>query len=75
MGLAAVEVGELRQTVVKLTHLVTEYATHQSWRCEHAPHWHLVDPSSVPEGDCPCGLLGALGEVGLAPEPEEHDHG
>lgn len=41
-----------------------EYGDHQSWRCAHPPHWYLVDPSAVPDGDCPCGLLGTLARFG-----------
>jgi hypothetical protein len=33
-----------------------EYTDHQSWRCDHPPHWYLADSSAIPEGDCPCGL-------------------
>lgn len=53
------------QEVAQLREAMREFATHQSWRCEHAPHWHMVDPSRVPEGDCPCGLLGVVKALGL----------
>jgi hypothetical protein len=53
-----------------LEEALLEYAEHQSWRCDYPPHWYLVEPSVVPENDCPCGLLGTLATLGLV-----WDHG
>lgn len=39
-----------------------EYASHQSWRCEH--------PDRYPwEPDCPCGLTGTLRELNIEMMP------
>jgi hypothetical protein len=34
---------------------MTEYVDHQSWRCEHRPHFYLIG-GEPRDGHCPCGL-------------------
>lgn len=53
------------ELVEQLRDALCEYAAHQSWRCEHAPHWYMVDSSVVPAGDCPCGLLATFAQLGV----------
>jgi hypothetical protein len=39
-----------------LQEALDEYADHQSWRCQHPPHYYLAgDPPA--DGDCACGLI------------------
>jgi hypothetical protein len=53
-----------------LADALREYAAHNSWRCEHPPHWYLVHPEVIAEDDCPCGLLGTFRALGV--EPPSH---
>lgn len=50
--------GVLDSPGAKLLNLVEEYASHQSWRCEHPDHFPW-------EPDCHCGLTRDLREAGL----------
>jgi hypothetical protein len=57
----AAEIVGLRADVDRLREAVTEYVSHQSWRCDH--------PDRYPhEPDCPCGLVAALRGLGFDPE-------
>lgn len=53
---------EARKRIAELEAVIREYAEHQSWRCEYAPHYYLVNP---PTDDCACGLDGTLRALGL----------
>jgi hypothetical protein len=52
-----------------------EYTDHQSWRCDHPPHWYLVDSSVIPEGDCPCGLHSLDNRIANFLDAEAHNGG
>jgi len=41
--------------LAELLHEALEYAEHTSWRCEHPPHYYLVN--GPPADDCACGLI------------------
>jgi len=57
----------LAAEVERLREALGEYADHQSWRCEHPPHYYLAgDPPE--NGDCACGLLGTLKACGVSVE-------
>jgi hypothetical protein len=57
------EVEELREAL-------REYAQHNSWRCEHAPHYYLAGGKDRdPELGCPCGLDKTLRELGITDDP------
>lgn len=47
------------------------YVEHDSWRCEHPPHYYLADtPADLLEGrDCYCGLIATLEELSVDPGP------
>lgn len=62
LELALAERDELREA---LREALREYADHQSWRCEHAPHYYLDDSSQVPVDDCYCGLRKTLADLGI----------
>lgn len=48
--------------------IIDEYVQHDSWRCEHPPHYYLA--GGPPEnGDCACHLLSSLEAAGIDPEP------
>lgn len=52
----------MSETEAKLRSLVVEYAGHVHWRCGHQDRWPWVD------GDCKCGLVKALRELGFDPD-------
>ena len=52
-------------TPARLVEIIREYAQHDSWRCEHPPHFYLASPEPLPDGTCPCGLVDALHATGL----------
>lgn len=61
---------EAEDRIRELEEAMREYAQHTSWRCEHPPHYYLVERSGGYVG-CPCGLDATLRELGLAPETDE----
>lgn len=42
--------------------VIDEYAAHDSWRCGHPDRYSQAE-------NCPCGLLVALENAGIDPEP------
>lgn len=66
----AAQHGVLLEEIRALTAVVNDYAQHDSWRCEHPPHYYLAnDGAKQLGGDCACGLLSALERAGIDPEP------
>lgn len=47
-----------------LREIITDYAQHDSWRCEHPPHFYFADgpPDDL---ECACGLVAELRAAGL----------
>jgi hypothetical protein len=52
----------------RLRAIIDGWAQHDSWRCEYPPHYYFAD-GPPDDGDCACGLLSALREAGIDPEP------
>lgn len=63
---------QLAARVRVLEEALREYAQHQSWRCDYAPHFYMTAEARalVPEGDCACGLNRTLRDLAL-----HRDHG
>lgn len=52
--------------------IIGEFTQHDSWRCEHAPHFYMAtlpDEAKNNPDWCACGLLQSLAEAGINPAP------
>jgi len=63
VALEAAHAEGARQERERLEGLLAEFLAHQSWRCEHPPHFYLAE--KPPRDDCPCRLLSTLREAGF----------